>query len=183
MRMTKSELDELVRWDDLNLGHLTLFVPLLSRELAFVLFAGSATGSEVTDKMTATINDVLALGPEDLGRVKELLWEECNFAFQVANYGVESEEGETSLEAHLREFGLSEPNDAFDQSEFREIHITDECAGRYAKIKVNTGSENYISIIVKNGRIVDFDDDGTHLGWFDDDEQHAHQERKKVLGG
>jgi len=181
--MTKSELDELVRWDDLNLGRLTLFVPLLSRELAFVLFGGAENCSEVTDKMTATMHDVLALTPEDLGRVKELLWEECNFAFEVADYGVESDEGESSLEAHLRAFGLSGPDDAFDHSEFREIQISDGFAGRYAVIKVNTGSENYISIIVKNGRIVDFDDDGTHLGWFDDDEQHAHRRRKRLLEG
>lgn len=96
--MTKSELDALIRWDHVNLGHLTLFVPLLSRELAFVLFAEAENRSEVTDKMTATINDVLALPPEDLGRVKELLWEECNLAFQVAHYGVEREGGESSLE-------------------------------------------------------------------------------------
>lgn len=181
--MTKSELDTLIRWDDLNLGRLTLFVPLLSREVAFVLFAEAEDRSEVTDKMTATINDVLALPPEDLGRVKELLWEECNFAFQVADYGVESEEGESSLEAHLRTFGISGPDDALAHSDFREIHIREGFAGRYAVIKVITGSENYVGIIVKNGRIVDLDDDGTHLGWFDADEQHAQHKRKKLLEG
>lgn len=183
LRMTKSELDERVRWDDLSLGHLTLFVPLLSRELAFVLFGGEENGSEVTDKMTATINELLALPPEDLGRVKELLWEECNFAFQVTDYGVEPEEGESSLAAHLREFGISGPDAAFDRSEFREIHIRGGFAGRYAVIKVTTGSENSVGVIVKNGRIVDFDDDGTHLGWFDADEQHARHKRKKLLEG
>ena len=181
--MTKSELDGLVRWDDLNLGHLTLFVPLLSRELPFVLFGGEDNGSEVTDKMTATINDVLALSPEDREKVKELLWEECNFAFQVTDYGVEAEEGESPLAAHLREFGISGPDAAFDQSEFREIHIRGGFAGRFAAIKVTTGSQNFVSIIVKNGRMVDFDDDGTHLGWFDADEQHARHKRGKVLEG
>lgn len=180
-RMTKSELVGRVRWDDLNLGHLTLFVPLLSRELPFVLFGGEENGSEVTDKMTATIHDVLALPPEDLAKVKELLWEECHFAFQVTDYGVEREEGESSLAAHLREFGISGPDAAFDQSEFREIHIRGGFAGRYAAIKVTTGSESSVSIIVKNGRIVDFDDDGTHLGWFDADEQRAQHKRKKLL--
>ena len=183
LRMTKSELVGLVRWDDVGLGHLTLFVPLLSRELPVVLFGGEENGSEVTDKMTATINDVLALPPEDLGRVKELLWEECHFAFQVTDYGVEREEGASSLAAHLREFGISGPDAALDQGEFREIHSRGGFAGRYAAIKVNTGSENSVSIIVKNGRIVDFDDDGTHLGWFDADEQHARLKRKKVLEG
>jgi hypothetical protein len=183
MNITRSELDKLVRWDEPNLGYLTLFVPLISREIDFVLFAGEETASEVTDKTTATINDVLALRPDDLGRIKELLWEECNFAFQVADYGVELEDGETSLDAHLREFRLSGPDDAFDRSDFREIHIADEFAGRYAEIKVDTGSDNYISIIVKNGSIIDFADDGTYLGWCDDDEKKSHKARKKVLEG
>lgn len=181
--MTKSELDGLVRWDDLNLGRLTLFVPLLSRELPFVLFGGEENAAELTDKMTATIHDVLSLPLEDLGKVKELLWEECNFAFQVTDYGVEAEEGESSLAAHLREFGISGPDDALAKSEFREIHIREGFAGRYAVIKVTTGSENSVGIIVKDGRIVDFDDDGTHLGWFDADEQHARHKRGKVLEG
>lgn len=183
MRLTKSEIDERVRWDDSNLGHLTLFVPLLSRELAFVLFGAEATGSGITEKMTATINDLLALTPGDLARVKELLWEECNFAFEVTDYGVERDEGESSLAAHLRSFGLEGPDDALEQGEFREIHVFEGFAGRYAAIKVDTGSENRISIIVKNGQIVDFDYDGTHLGWFDADERHAHHKRKKVLEG
>ena len=50
-------------------------------------------------------------------------------------------------------------------------------------IKVGTGSENSVGIIVKDGRIVDFADDGMHLGGFDADEQHARHKRKKVLEG
>jgi hypothetical protein len=183
MSMTRAELNTVVHWKESGLGYLTLFVPLLSQEIDFLLFPEEDAASEVTNKTTEIINDVLALGPDNLGRIKELLWEECNFAFQVADYGVELEEGETSLEAHLREFKISGPDDAFDRSTFCEIHISDEFVGRYAELKVDTGSDNYISIIVKNGRIIDFDDDGTHLGWCDDDEQRAHKARKRVLVG
>lgn len=180
--MNKSEITNQIEWDENDLGNLTLFVPLFGTEVPFVLFTQYGTKPELTDKMTATINDVLALEPGNISKVKELLWEECNFSFQVADYGVDLEAGETSLQAHLREFGISNPDDAYEKSRIQEVDISDEFDGRYAQIKVNTGSGNYISIIVKNGQIIDFDDDGTHLSWFDKDEQHAHKKRQKVLG-
>jgi len=180
--MNKSEITDQIEWDANDLGNLSLFVPLFGMEVPFVLFTQYGTTPELTDKMMATINDVLALEPGNLSRVKELLWEECNFSFQVADYGVEMEPGETSLQAHFREFGISNPDNAYEKSSIKEIHISDEFEERYAQIKVDTGANNYISIIVKNGRIIDFDDDGTHLGWFDRDEQHAHKKRQKVIG-
>jgi hypothetical protein len=179
--MMKSEINEMVEWDDYNCGYLRLFVPLFSKELPFVLFWNLPTTPVVSDKMVAIINEVLALQPENLDRVRELLWEECNFAFQVADYGVDAEADETPLQAHLREFGISSPNDAYDRSDIQSIQISDEFGGRYAEIKVDTGSSNLISIIVKNGQIIDFDDDGTYLGWFDEDELYAHKNRQKVL--
>lgn len=181
--MTKSEINELVKWDEYGCGHLRLFMPLFAKELQFVLFGNLPTTPAVSDKTAATVNEVLALQPENLDRVKELLWEECNFAFQVADYGVEAEADETPLQAHLREFGISSPDDAYNQSDIQRIHISDEFGGRYAELKVNTGSENLISIIVKNGQIIDFDDDGTYLGWFDEDELYAHKKRQKVIRG
>jgi hypothetical protein len=47
--------------------------------------------------MTATVNDLLQLKHDQLDRVKGLLWEECLFAFHVADYVVEPMEGETRL--------------------------------------------------------------------------------------
>ena len=41
--------------------------------------------------------------------------------------------------------------------------------------------DNLISIIVKNGKIIYYDDDGTYLGWFENDEQYAHNKRSKIL--
>jgi hypothetical protein len=70
----------------------------------------------VTDKMTAIFNDLLQIKEEQLGRVKDLLWEECLFAFHVADYGVEPMEGEGHVEAHLREFEISNAENAFAKS-------------------------------------------------------------------
>ena len=181
--MTRSEIAGQTVWDDIGLGKLSLFVPLFGKELPFVLFPSDGSAPEVTEKMAATVGDVLALPPGEIERVQSLLWEECNFAFQVTWYGVDVLPGETPLQAHLREFGLPDAEAAFRKCELREIQIFDGFAARYAQVKVRTASESSISLIVRNGRIVDFDDDGTHLGAFDKDEQHAHKKRQKVLGG
>jgi len=165
------------------MGSVSLHMPLFDREVRFVLFPADRAPSEVTDRMTAIVTDVLALQPSDLARVKELLWEECMFSFHVTDYGIEAQPGETPLQAYLRTFALKGPEDAYAQAEIAQIHVVDEGAGRFAEIKVRTACETYISLIVRNGRIIDFDDDGAYLPAFDEDEQHAHRQRQKVLAG
>lgn len=180
--MQVSEIADQVEWDDIDLGNVTLPVGLFGEALPFVLFPAPGASPEVTEKMAATIDDVLKLAPADLAKVKAMLWDEANFAFQMADYGVEAEDGETPLQAHLREFGIGNAEEAFAKSTVREIHVFDEFEGRFAEVKIDTGAENRIGIIIRNGRIIDWDDDGTHLGWFDEDEQTAAKKRAKVLG-
>jgi len=179
--MTKTELERLTEWGDNDLGTLRLQVPVLSAEATFVLFPVQHARPEVTDKMADTVNDVLRLKPDALDVIKAMLWEECRFAFHVADYGVEIEPGETSLQAHMREFGVSSDEDALRKARLHEIHITEDFPSRYAQIKYDTVANNLISVIIKNGRIIDWDDDGTHLGWFEKNEQHARDKRKKIL--
>ena len=179
--MTRAELATNTVWDENGLGNLSLFMPLFNESLNIVLFADYDAPREVTDKMTAIVNDLLQIKPEQLGRVKELLWEECLFSFHVADYGVEQLEGESHVDAHLREFGISNAEDAFSKGTIKEIHISDEFKNRYAEIKVDTCSDNYISLIVKNGQIIDFGDDGVHLGWFEEDDLYLHKKRQKLM--
>jgi len=179
--MTKAELAAITVWDDNGLGNLSLFIPLFDESINVVLFPDQ--NPEVTDKMTAIVNDLFQLKQDQLGRVKELLWEECLFAFHVADYGVEPMEGESHVEAHLREFEIGNAEDAFSKSSIKEIHVADEFKNKYAEIKVETGSNNYISLIVKNGRIIDFGDDGVYLGWFEEDELYLHKKRQQTLAG
>jgi hypothetical protein len=85
--------------------------------------------------MLAAVNDILALEKSELETVKEMLWEECVFAFTVSDYGFEPDEGETHLEAHFKGFEISNKEDAFNKSKIQEIHIAqenDELSGRYA---------------------------------------------------
>jgi hypothetical protein len=180
--MRAGHIEDTIVWDSNGLGEFTPHVPLFADNIPVVLFPAAGAEPVLTEKMAATITDVLNLGPEHLPGVKDMLWDEANFSFQVADYGVEPEDGETSLEAHLREFGITDPEAAYAKSRINAIHINDEFAARFAEVKIATGAETLISIIIKDGRIIDWDDDGTYLRWFEEDEQAAEKKRAKVLG-
>lgn len=183
--MTFDEIAQQTQWNhNKGLGNLTLFIPMLDAHLPVVLFPHIDADPAVTANMVETINDVLQLTPAEIPRIKALLWEEAEFAIKVTDYGgVRPQPGETREQAHFRHFGLHTPDDALAKCQIREIHVTDEYAHRYAELKIDTATDNLVSIIIKNGRIIDFDDDGTHLGAFDDDDRHAHNLRQRTLNG
>lgn len=182
--MTKEEILKNTVWDEYEMGKCPLFVNMFEQEISFVFFQDFKPNPSISDKMTASVNEILSLDKSELYTIKEMLYEECLFAFQVADYGCEPLAGETSLEAHLREFEIVTKEDAFAKSVVQEIHISqenDSFQGRYSEIKIDSASDNLISIIIKNGKIIDFDDDGTYLGSFEKDEQHAKKNRDNVL--
>jgi hypothetical protein len=182
--MTKEEILDKTTWDNYGMGNCSIFVNLFDKEVPFVFFQDHESSPSITDKMVKSVNDILALNKSELNTIQEMLWDECNFAFTVADYGFEPKGNETHLEAHLNGFGILSKEVAYSKSEIKEVHIAqenDELSGRYAEIKIDSASDNLISVIVKNGKIIDFDDDGTYLGWFDQDEQHAKKAREKTL--
>ncbi|WP_291869391.1 hypothetical protein [Maribacter sp.] len=182
--MTKKELLNNTNWDEYQMGTCLLFVNVLSKEVPFVFFQKHKPEPSISDKMVESVNDILAINPVEIETIKEVLYEECLFAFQVADYGCEAQEGETHLEAHLREFEIFNKEDAYLKSEIQAVHINqeyDELNGTYSEIKINSASDNLISVIVKNGKIIDYGDDGVTLSVFDTDEQIARKRRKEVL--
>jgi len=175
-------LTGLARWDDNGLGQFEWFVPMLGERCEFMLFPADGAPPQATERMARTVADVLALGAADLAAIEALLWEECCFSFQVADYGVDALPGESPLDAHLREFGVAGRADALAKARLCEIHVDDGFAARFARLQYQTVAENLVSVIVKDGRVVDYDDDGTYLRWFEQDERYAHKRRQKVLG-
>lgn len=179
--MDEQRLAELVEWDSIGLGHFRAEFPLVGKQAEFVLFPADGAGPQVTARMAQTVADVMNLGGGDRATIESMLWDECRFSFQVADYGVDVREGETSLQAHLREFGIASPADAWNKAKLGWVHISDGYASRFAELQFDTAAANLISVIVKDGRIIDYDDDGTYLKWFEQDEQHARKKREAVL--
>lgn len=183
--MTKEELLKNMTWGDYDIGRCSIYVPLFDKEMTFVFIQEHMPKPTITDKMTQSVNEILALKKSELPTIKEMLYEECLFAFQVSDYGCEAKEGETDLEAHLREFEISNKEDAYAKCHIEEIFVNqenDEFTGSYGQIVIDTASDNLIHIIVKNGKLIDWDDDGCYVGFFEKDEQYAKNARKKTLG-
>ncbi|WP_108868551.1 hypothetical protein [Aquimarina aquimarini] len=184
--MNKQEIENKINWDEYGIGYVNIYVTIFDKEIEFELFSQDDKNPSISDTMFTTIEDVLNLPTLSIEKIKDLLWEECNFSFTVADYGCEPKDGETIKEAHFREFELNDKQDALAKSNVKGIQIhyeSDKLDGRYAEIKVETATDNLISIIIKNGKIIDYDDDGTHVGMFEKDEKNAHNNRIKVLNG
>ena len=182
--MDKQTLHNKIIWDEYGVGSINIMVPLFGKELEFKLYTQEGETPEISEKMYCTVNDVQDLSPTLVETIKDLLWEEADFSFTVADYGCVPQSDETPKEAHFREFGLSNKDDCYAKCQVKGVQIayeSEQYNGRYAEIKIDTATDNLISIIVKNGKIIDYDDDGTYLGWFENDEQYAHNKRSKLL--
>ena len=73
---------------------------------------------------------------------------------------------------------------AYQRSTIKAIHssaIEDPLEGRYAMIQIDSSSDNYISIIIKNGNIIDFDDNGICLSSFEQVDNYAQQMCQAIL--
>lgn len=172
-----------IKWDEYGIGHATLHVPLFGKDLPFE-FLQEGRPPKISDKMWRAAEQVLALPKSDISKVADLLWEEAVFSFSVGDYGVEARKGESQLDAHLREFALANAQDALKKCTVRAVQIlqeNDELKGVYAEINIESATDNSISIIVKDGQIVDFDDDGCDLEECDENPRAAHDMRTKVL--
>ncbi|PID35819.1 MAG: hypothetical protein CR993_08085 [Rhodobacterales bacterium] len=111
-----------------------------------------------------------------------MAWEECCFAFTVSDFGIPPQDGETDLQANLRHFGVPDAESAFKKLKFKEIHFEEnEYSSRFAILLVETVTGDMINVIVKNGEIIDFSEDGAYLSWFEEDAKYAHKQRQTTL--
>ncbi|MBS8121510.1 hypothetical protein [Candidatus Vampirococcus lugosii] len=182
--MTKEEILNKINWDNYGIGNCKIFINLFDKEIPFIFFKEDDLEISITDKMIESVNNILMLDKSNLDIIKKMLWEECQFSFTIGDYGCELKEGETNLDTNLKHFGVLNKEDSYLKSKIKEIHICEEndiLNGCYSEIKIDSISDNLISIIIKNGKIIDFDYNGTYLGWFDKDEQYAKNARARVL--
>lgn len=177
--------DELA-WDEPGIGRVDKHLPFLEMDVRFIFFTQETDPPGISEKMHQTMLDVLALTENDENKLKELLWEEAVFSFTVADYGCEPRDGESHLDAHMREFECANREDTYRQCTVQEVQFdaeSDELRNRFAIIVIETVANNLIDVIVKNGRIVDFDDSGTFLGFFEEADDYAAQKRRMTLTG
>lgn len=181
--MHQDELATLIRWCDEGCGHFELLLPMVGQTVAFTAIPADRSAPAVTERMAQTLRETLALGHDDLLKIEALLWEECRFAFETGDYGIDVRPEETRVDAHLRAFELAGPRDALRKAQLLQVYIHDDSVSRFVCLETDTVSGNRICVIIKNGRIVDFDDSATLLNWFENEERYAHKRRQVILSG
>ena len=184
--MTISEIEQKIIWDDNGIGRFTLWIPALQREVRTELFSENYNHPKVTERMAATVQDVLNLPDTAVEKIRQLLWEDCLFSFATTDYGYIRKPDEPDEEALLNTFGIQSRDDIYSPSMIDCIQIPadeGEFTSRFALIIIDSVTDHLLCIIIKNGKIIDYDEAGTFLGWFEKDEQYAHHAREKCLKG
>ncbi len=178
--MTKEEIIRQLSWDEYGTGSCTIHTPLFGQQIKFNFYSEK---KEITDKMVACTNDVLQLPASDLIRVKELIWEDCLFCFETFEHGYPPQEDEDQIESNKRGYKIYNQEDAYLNSTVTQVYIdfkNDTLTGRFAGISIDTAWD-YLTIVVKDGRIIDCYSPDPHMKWFDRNEQYGANERRKEL--
>jgi hypothetical protein len=106
------------------------------------------------------------------------------FLFTVVEFGVEQRPGETSVEAHRRDFEVETPATTLARTVPRGIHVfeeDDDLTHRLAAIKVEDPGSEVLMVIVRDGRIYDVVEDGALLSSYDVDPVVPSDQRKALL--
>ena len=172
-----------IKWDEYDMGTIDLLVPLFGKEVEFTFYTQD-NPRVISDKVKHAVAQVQALSSDNLAQVKDLLLENAQFCFEVTDYGAPRKDGETHLDATKRLFGIYTAEDAYSKSTLKSIHIDakmDEMTGTYASLVFETFNRELIHIIAKNGRIIDYHDDGGWIGTYEDDDRTSHKMRQDTL--
>jgi len=154
--MDKDEALRSCVWDEFDRGELTLPSIFFDKEVLVMLSPYFGSGKRLSDKMMECLNDFLCLSQVHLGKVKALLYNNCDQAFDLNHYDhVAVRQGESTCDATARTFGIYNAEDAYKQSNI-EMVIIDERNDRYRNRYVEllfypTWEEEGCSVILRNG--------------------------------
>ena len=131
------------------------------------------SGRVITERMVAVLNDFLALSPDELPTIKQLLWADCLDDFENINYGFGPDTGEPELVVNQREFGIYSVEDAYAQSNLTCVSIPEEPTARhrYGSIDFEPAWAGHgCSIIIKDGQLIGSYSNDWHFSKYEDDE-------------
>jgi hypothetical protein len=107
--------------------------------------------------------------------MKALLYRHCKECCENISYGFESNQGETEVEANLRQFGIGSAEDAFLQANLDHIVVDgdDEVMRKNNYVKIvfypPWEAEHGCELILQNGKLLDYvGESGTYVAQFED---------------
>jgi hypothetical protein len=172
MHMTKDEILSRCLWDKHDSATLTVYSPMFAREVDICFYPHFDAGRQLNGRMVAALNHFLNLSGSDLETVMELLWVDCQRAFDAISYGVDILPGESETEANHRDFNIHTRDDAYAKSHFRRISIPGDPALKndYAAIEFEPewDPEHGCSVVMKNGQLIDTYSNDVPFGRYDD---------------
>lgn len=160
--MTKDEKLNNCTWSTNYIGEFIVFSDFFKRDVKIVIITDDNLERSLTDAMVLSVNDFVNLNDESKPLMSDLLYKHCLECCEEASYGFEVREGENETQANLREFGVSDKNDAFNKANLESISITDDeiakRTNRYVKIGFypEWEEEHGCVLVLKNGILLDY---------------------------
>jgi hypothetical protein len=71
--MTKKELSINIKWDEFEMGTCRVFVPVLNQYIPLVFFQDHKPKPTVSNKMLASVNDILGMEEDEFSRLEDIL--------------------------------------------------------------------------------------------------------------
>ncbi|MBO2011605.1 DUF6985 domain-containing protein [Hymenobacter negativus] len=170
--MTRDELLRHCTWDDYDFANITVESALFGCPVQVRFLPELDSGRIITERMVAVLNDFLALSPDELPTVKQLLWADCLDDFENINYGFGPDTGEPELVVNQREFGIYSADDAYAQSNLTLVSIPEEptLRHRYGAIEFEPAWAGHgCSIIMKDGQLIATYSNDYYFGRYEDD--------------
>lgn len=169
--MDKSEILGSISWKEGEewFGAANVVVPVLGGEIEIHFLVENERA--ISDRSVKIVNDLLQLDASHVAKIKHFLWENCKLCCEVASYGFEVNEGEDETEVNHRGFGVFNGEDAYRKSSLRYVSIheeDEEFKGNYGQITFDNEWEGHLCVVVmKDGEIVGWGEDGLHVGEFE----------------
>ncbi len=130
------------------------------------------TAYRASDRSVQIINDFLALTPQQLETIKPFLWDDCRLCCQASSYGFDVPDGQEETQVNHREFGVHNPDDAFNKSTLKYLLIAEDdqadYAGNYGRITFDNEWNSALTVVVmKNACVVGCGASGVYVGQFE----------------
>lgn len=171
--MTRDELLRTCTWDQYDFANVTVESALFGGPVLVRFLPEFESGRVITERMAAVLNDFLALPPEELPAIKQLLWADCLDDFENISYGFGPDTGEPELVVNQREFGIYSAEDAYAQSNLTCLSIPEAPTARhrYGAIDFEPAWAGHgCSIILKDGQLIGSYSNDWHFSQYEDDE-------------
>lgn len=167
--MTITQLLALAHWEDGN-ATFSIDVPLFGGPIEFIVFAEH--DGVLAERTVETVRQVQALGPSDLERLLEVVWENCLLNCEVSSYGFDVKPSQTETEANLEAFGVHDAASAWARTRLKYCRIGEDdqeaFAANYAVLFMDNEWETHgLDVVVRDGRIVGGGENGVWLGRFE----------------